>query len=131
MKVKFTFIALLAILFLPNLFSQKPIYPKPNLSNDILFNRKMPQALSDKINKANKSKDKSYPLNLINYQAHSASKVLVPGNTSTGANNNASANNMGSNNKDGNFHLTMDINTGTQGSFRMPTTSTTLFLLIQ
>src|SRR6266404_8846605 len=110
MKVKITFIALLAVLFFPaNLFSQKPFYPKPNLSNDITFNRKIPQALLNKLNKQNNANKNSYPSNIINYQAHaSMSKVLVPGNVNApgaGINSHSAVESLGSNNNGGNFHL--------------------------
>lgn len=113
-----------AILFFSaDLYGQKPTYPKPNISNDITFSRKMPSDLLNRLNNSNHSNSNSYPSNAINYQEHlRMSHVSVPDkvnstNTAASVINGMNGNSNSSKNNSDDFHLTRDINTCTPGSY--------------
>ncbi|HEV7622354.1 MAG TPA: ELWxxDGT repeat protein, partial [Flavisolibacter sp.] len=122
MHLKFAFIGALNIsLFSLCLLAQKPFYPRPNISNDTIFSRRMPSALLKKLNNSNTSNKTSYPSEIVNYSDRFNSyNVAVPDKENKNGievNGIATMNKINSLGEQGDFHLTRDINACTPGSF--------------
>ena len=122
MLSRIVFIATLnSSLFLSCLIAQQPFYPRPNINNEIVFNRTMPAALLNKLNYSNLNHKNSYPSEVINYSnLINKYNINIPINENKGGfdvNGKTNINNINTNTNQVNFHLTRDINTCTPGSF--------------